>query len=162
MTSSYDEISESFIMVGIFERPDLRRRVLFSGFAYFVLAQGAYALVGRGKVMGISPGVLQGLLVALAAITFIVIAVGVARKEGSDWWKPTIFTCVFGAGLGALAHGFAFAIRVRWGATCNQCQPVLYVIWISAMAVILGAIGATIVGFVARRTRPVRDSAPVI
>jgi hypothetical protein len=125
--------------------------VVGAGLAYFVLAQAAFAIIGRPSVLGVSQDIAHATVMALALLVFLVLAVRTARSSGARWLQRTVVASALAAMLGALAHTITLGIQVRWGERCNQCTPFLFVIELTLSAGLAAAIGAIPVGFLARR-----------
>lgn len=128
-----------------------RLGILAAGLAYFVLAQAAFAIVGRPAVLGASPDVANVVLLALAFTVFLLLAVHTARQPGAQWLRRTVVDSAVAAMLGALAHTFSLGMQVRWGERCNQCTPFTFMIELTLLAAVLAAVGAVPVGVIVRR-----------
>lgn len=125
--------------------------IALAGLAYFALAQAAFALIGRGAVLGMSQDTANVMLLAVAILVFALLAVYTARKPGSDWLRRTVVVSATAAMLGAFAHTFVLGVQVRWGERCNQCTPVTFLIELTLLAGILGALAAVPVALIGRR-----------
>ena len=128
-----------------------RGLILAAGLAYFGLAQAAFAMIGQPVVLGVSPEIAHGVLLAAAGAVFLVVAVHTARSSEVGWRRRTVMSSAAAAMLGALAHTFSLGVQVRWGERCNQCTPIAFMIELTLIAGIIAAIGAVPVGFIARR-----------
>ena len=121
--------------------------------AYFALARASFELLGHERVLGVEQGHAQAGLLIVAVALFVAIPSVVARRAGDRWALPTVATAAAAAGLGALAHTMSLGIQVRWGERCIGCRPVGFLVELTLASALAAAIGAPILGAIARRVR---------
>lgn len=127
------------------------RAVAVAAILYFALARAVFETLGRETFLGIPVSVVHYGALVLAIVCGTALAAYVARRSGRRWWLRTAGASASAAALGALAHTVTLGFQVRWGERCSQCDPVGFMLELTATAAVIGAVGSVPVGYLARR-----------